>query len=89
MSDFILETEEHSDGSMHRRFICSCGNVVYKKNLTTGEYTLLDKNYKSKLLPCGNQGEYTFLCDCGLEHIVRNIKEGTGIVDKFRIANEI
>jgi hypothetical protein len=83
MSDFILETEKHSDGSMHRRFICSCGKVIYKKNLATGEYTLEDKNYKSKLLPGGDQGEYTFPCDCGIGHIVRNIKEGITTVDKI------
>ena len=82
MSECILETEIHKDGTAHRRFICSCGKVVYKKNLNTGEYTFTDKQYTSKLLPCGDQGEYIFPCDCGIGHNVRNIKEGITIVDK-------
>jgi hypothetical protein len=75
-----LETVVHKDGTVWRRFICSCGKVIYKKNLTTGEYILQDKNYKSKLLPCKTHGEYMFQCDCGTDHLVMNIKEGISIV---------
>ena len=78
----------HDDGSVHRRAICQCGRVIYKKNVTTGECILQDKNYKSKLFPCGNQGEYTFECDCGIGHIVRDIKERTEVVDKVSVETD-
>jgi hypothetical protein len=80
---YTLETVIHSDNSVHRRFICSCGKVIYKKNLTTGEYTLAERNYLIRLLPGRDQGEYTFPCDCGQGHIVLNIKEGVFLEDEM------
>lgn len=88
MEKHRLETYKHGDGSVHRRFICTCGNVVYKKDLKTGEYTLQDKNYKSKLLPGKENGEYVYQCDCGLDHIVMNIKEEVEVGDNFETEKE-
>ena len=78
---------KHADGTVHRRCVCQCNRVLYKKNLTTGEYTLQDGNYLSRLLPGGEQGEYRFQCDCGIGHIVRHIKEGVRIDDD--VDNEV
>lgn len=88
MEKHKLETYKHSDGSVHRRFTCTCGKVIYKKDLKTGEYTLQDHNYKSKLLPGKENGEYVYGCDCGLGHIVMNIKEGIGGGDNHKEETE-
>lgn len=83
--------EKHRDGSVWKRLVCSCGNSVYKKNLTNGTITFLargaDKEIRS--IPLNNVTQQIIKCEmCGKEHIDVGIFEGMGIVEEFTVAKD-
>lgn len=70
------------DGTLIREHRCSCGKMLYKKNLLTEEVEIVvSKNgpnnmNKMKIKPVGDITQNIFTCAyCGLEHIVVSVKE--------------
>lgn len=82
-------TKHEADGTVSRRFLCQCGNSIYKKNLTTGTISFLARGAEIQITPIGDVTQNIIRCDgCKAEHIVVGIVEGSGVVDKISITKE-
>ena len=75
--------EKKGDGSVWRKATCDCGNVIYKKNLTTGTIQFLSvrktpKNVRQ--IPVNNVCQNEVFCEnCGAGHIVIEVEESINL----------
>lgn len=85
--------EKHPDGSVWRRFICDCGKVVYKKNLTTGTLQFISGSRKPKdikQLHNGGVAQNKIFCEfCGMGHIVVDVVENIGLSEDYTVNKEV
>lgn len=69
------------DGSVWRDHVCSCGKIIYKKNLSNDTIELLVSKgpggyKKQEISPKTNPSQLVITCPhCGTEHIVVGISE--------------
>jgi hypothetical protein len=77
--------EKHRDGSVTRRFVCECGNSVYRKNFATDVIEFISRKGTPKNirpLPTDNVSKVEIFCEsCGRSHIVAGIVENITISD--------
>ncbi len=84
--------EHNRDGSVSRRFVCECGNSVYKKNLTTGamEFLARRESHSITLLPVDNVSQAEIICpSCKASHLVVDVKEGIGVSEEHFIHTDV
>ena len=85
--------EKHPDGSTTRRFVCQCGNSVYRKNLATDVIEFISRKGTPKNirpLQTDNVSKIEIFCEaCGNSHLVFGIHEGTTISDDHFIHTPI
>ena len=92
MDNTEITLEKHSGGTVWRRCVCDCGNVVYKKNLTTGEIQFLSKKGPKYVeqIPVNNVAQNGFPCEvCGMKHYVIHVAEGVSVSDEHFIHNDV
>lgn len=84
--------EHNRDGSVSRRFVCECGNSVYKKNLTTGAIEFLARQGSNKItpIPLDNVSQVEIMCPvCKTGHLLVDVKEGVGISEEHFIHTDV
>jgi hypothetical protein len=84
--------EHNRDGSVSRRFVCECGNSVYKKNLTTGAIEFLARQGANKItpIPLDNVSQVEIMCPaCKTGHLLVDVKEGVGISEEHFIHTDV
>ncbi len=73
------------DGSVWRRGKCTCGNTLYKKNLTTGTLEFLSARrspFSLDQVPVDGVTQFSITCDqCQQKHHVIGVQEGINMND--------
>lgn len=85
--------EKHRDGSVTRRFICECGNSVYRKNFATDVIEFISRKGTPKNirpLPTDSVSKIEIFCEsCDRSHLVFGVTENTEILDDYFIHTPI
>jgi hypothetical protein len=83
------------DGTVNRLFFCDCGTGIYRKNLSTGQISVLgpsDRGLRRETgieVP-GNPSQIIISCSrCGMKHKLVGISEETVITDDVASSEDV